>query len=580
MQSTVDDVSMMVLCNSTFRQNRTSTEGYFLAGKNMTWFPVGASIFASNVGAPMYIGLAGTAAASGFAVAIYEWHAVYLLIALGWVFVPVYVASGAYTMPEYLKKRFGGRRIRIYLSVLALILYILTKISAEIYSGAIFMKQLLNWNMYACILIILAVTCIYTVAGGLTAVIYTDTIQTIILLIGAFVLMILGFHKVGGWNAMIAKYPYAAANYTLANTSVHACGLPREDFQRIFRDPKTGDIPWTGAIFGLSTIGIWVWCTDQLMVQRCLSAKNLTHAKAGSLMAAVLKILPFFLWIIPGMISRILFPDEIACADPVKCEEVCGNRAGCTNIAYPLFVLRMLPGGLRGLMLSALLAALMSSLTSIFNSASTMFTMDIWRRIRPHSKQRELMLVGRISGAFWGLMAGLATGLSRMVVDFMFPAPVCGSNDPDNRPAVLKEVHFLHFAIIISGVCALVTTVVSLFTKSRPPEKIRRLTFWTRNDPKEPDISDSEVDDDSEDENIQTVEGIPPIQSQKSIPKRMYHWLCGISDKPRPKLTEDEKVLIRKKMTSISEKPFWKSLMNVLAIIVAIGTTFMLGFFN
>ncbi|XP_005103846.1 sodium/glucose cotransporter 4 [Aplysia californica] len=192
----------------------------------------------------------------------------------------------------------------------------------------------------------------------------------------------------------------------------------------VWRDPVTGDIPWPGALIGLTTVGIWVWCNDQLMVQRCLSAKSLSHSKAGAVFAASLKVASFFLWIVPGMISRVLFPDEIACADPDTCEEVCENRAGCSNIAYPLLVLRKMPPGLRGVMLAALLAALMSTLTSIFNSASSMFTMDIWRRIRKRAPQGELMLI-----------------------------------------------NFLHFAIILSGVSIASTIIISLMTKPRPPQK-------------------------------------------------------------------------------------------------------------
>ncbi|ESP02204.1 hypothetical protein LOTGIDRAFT_230588 [Lottia gigantea] len=613
---------------STFRPNRNSAAGYFLAGKDMHWIPVGASIFASNVGAPMFIGLAGQAAASGFSVAIYEWHAVYLLIALGWVFVPVYVASGAFTMPEYLKKRFGGKRLRIYLSSLALVLYVLTKITSEIYSGAIFMRQLLGWNLYLCVVIILAVTAFYTIAGGLAAVIYTDTLQTVILLIGAFILTVMSFVEVGGWEQMMRKYATAAANYTLADPENNTCGMPRKDFMHIWRDPVEGDIPWPGAVFGLTTLGLWVWCTDQIMVQRCLSAKDMSHAKGGSVLAACLKILPFFLWIIPGMISRILFPDEIACADPDKCQAVCGNRAGCTNIAYPLLVLKKMPDGLRGLMLAALLAALMSSLTSIFNSASSMFTMDIWRRFRRHAKESELMIVGRVAvvaligvsilwipileesqsgqlwsylqaissytappwcwvfllalfwkgtteaGAFWGLMIGLAVGGTRMILDFVYPAPFCGSNDVDNRPDVLTKVHFLHFAIILSAISVISTVGISLVTKPRPPEKLRRVTWWTRHDPQDPEETDSEDEIEEEDEQ--------PVQKEKkkSGPgRKVYNWLCGISDEPKPKLTPEEKAFIKAKMTSLAENKFSKKVANIAAILVATLTAFLLGFF-
>ncbi|KAL5007608.1 hypothetical protein ScPMuIL_016414 [Solemya velum] len=637
-------VVMAVGLWSTFRPGRDNAAGYFLAGKSMHWIPIGASIFASNVGAPMFIGLAGTAAASGFAVVIYEWHGVFLCVALGWLFVPVYVASGAFTLPEYLKKRFGGKRLRIYLSIMALVIYILTRITTELYSGAIFLRQLLGWNVYLSIIVILAVTGLYTVVGGLAAVMYTDTLQTVILLLGSSILTVIGFVEIGGWNAMMTKYGQAATNYTLANRSFYACGLPREDFDHIFRDPVTSDIPWPGIVFGATTLGLYFFCSDQLMVQRCLAAKSLGHAKAGALMAGTLKILPFFLFMIPGMISRILFPDDVACADPDKCEQVCGNRAGCTNIAYPLFVLRKLPTGLRGLMLAALLAALMSSLTSIFNSSSTMFTMDIWRKFRRHARQGELMIVGRVSvlvqigfsilwipvmeasqggqmwsyiqavasysyppwcmiflfaifwkrtteqGAFYGLMAGLVTGVARMIVDFVNPAPTCGSQEEDTRPPVLKKVHFLHFAIIVAVVTTIVTLVISLMTKPRPPEKLRRVTWWTRHDPDEPEVSDSEeeIEDDEVEEvpkmpmtNDKYLEELnhPGITPKKTVRRKVYNWVCGISDKPHPKLTDEERKAVRDKMTSLEENPHMKRILDISAFVVAIGTVFLVAFF-
>nr|KAG5708558.1 hypothetical protein BaRGS_032979 [Batillaria attramentaria] len=224
---------------------------------------VGTSIFASNVGAHTFIGMAGTGAATGFGVAIYSWHAIFILIALGWVFLPVYVSSGTFTMPEYVKKRYGGRRLRIYLSVLALILYAFTKVSAEIYAGSVVMQVLMGWNTYLSVALILTVTAFYTVIGGLAAVLYTDALQAVILVTGAFILMGLSLVEVGGWSGMVDKYPMAAANYTLANPENYSCGMPRDDYMHIWRDPVTGDIPWTGAVFGLTTLGIWSWCNDQ-----------------------------------------------------------------------------------------------------------------------------------------------------------------------------------------------------------------------------------------------------------------------------------------------------------------------------
>ncbi|KAK6960618.1 sodium/glucose cotransporter 5, partial [Biomphalaria glabrata] len=359
---------------SVCRHKSSSTTGYFLAGRSMHWFPVGASIFATDIGAPTFVGLAGNAAVSGIACVIYEWHAIYILIALAWIYVPVYVASGVFTIPEYLKKRFGGTRLQMLMSGLSFILNVPAKIAPEIFAGALYLQQFL---------------------GGLAAVIYTDTLQSVVILIGAVVLFGITWSEVGTWHNLVAMYSQAIPNKTLENSN-YTCGFPRKDFMHIWRDPVKGDIPWTGAAFGLTLIGIWFWCSDQIIVQRSLSAKNMNHSKGGAVFASYLKLTPLFLWIIPGMISRILYPDEVACPDPESCLQACGNPAGCSNIAYPLLVVRKMPEGLRGLMLAGFLAALMSTLSSIFNSATTLFTMDIWKRFRKRATQRELMIVSRV----------------------------------------------------------------------------------------------------------------------------------------------------------------------------------------
>uniref|UniRef100_A0A4W3JWF3 Solute carrier family 5 member 9 n=1 Tax=Callorhinchus milii TaxID=7868 RepID=A0A4W3JWF3_CALMI len=510
-------VLLVYIKDNENRTNRGTVGGYFLAGRVMTWWPIGASLMSSNVGSGLFIGLAGTGAAGGIAVGGFEWNATWALLALGWIFVPVYIAAGVVTMPEYLKKRFGGQRIRTYMSVLSLILYIFTKISTDIFSGALFIQVSLGWNLYLSTVILLIITAIYTIAGGLTAVIYTDALQTVIMVAGAFVLMyfslIAGFIQVGWYKGLEEKYFQAIANVTVANTSCH---IPRADAFHMFRHPVTGDIPWPGLVFGLSVLATWCWCTDQVIVQRSLSAKNLSHAKGGSVLGGYLKMLPMFFIVMPGMISRALYPDEIGCVDPDVCEAVCGARVGCSNIAYPKLVVELMPVGLRGLMIAVMMAALMSSLTSIFNSSSTLFTLDIWQHIRREASEQELMIVGRVfilflvgisivwipiiqtansgqlfdyiqsitsylappitalfvmavfwkrvnePGAFWGLMVGLAVGLVRMVMEFVYGSPSCG--EEDNRPAVLKNMHYLYFALILFGVSGMVIAAVSLLT--------------------------------------------------------------------------------------------------------------------
>uniref|UniRef100_A0A452HZK5 Sodium/glucose cotransporter 2 n=1 Tax=Gopherus agassizii TaxID=38772 RepID=A0A452HZK5_9SAUR len=386
---------------SMCRTNRSTIGGYFLAGRNMVWWPVGASLFASNIGSGHFVGLAGTGAANGLAVAGFEWNALFVVLLLGWLFVPVYLTAGVITMPQYLKKRFGGRRIRIYLSVLSLFLYIFTKISVDMFSGAVFIQQALGWDIYIAVIALLIITTIYTVTGGLAALMYTDTVQTFVIIGGAFVLMGFAFHEVGGYQGLFDKYLEALPSSTLSpapalyNISA-TCYQPRPDAFHLLRDPLTGDLPWPALIFGLTIISTWYWCSDQVIVQRCLAGKSLTHVKAGCILCGYLKLLPMFLMVMPGMISRILYPDEVACVVPEDCKRICGTEVGCSNIAYPKLVVTLMPAGLRGLMLAVMLAALMSSLASIFNSSSTLFTMDIYNRLRPQARSKELLIVGRV----------------------------------------------------------------------------------------------------------------------------------------------------------------------------------------
>ncbi|XP_040320549.1 sodium/glucose cotransporter 2 isoform X6 [Herpailurus yagouaroundi] len=433
---------------SMCRTNRGTVGGYFLAGRSMVWWPVGASLFASNIGSGHFVGLAGTGAASGLAVAGFEWNALFVVLLLGWLFAPVYLTAGVITMPQYLRKRFGGHRIRLYLSVLSLFLYIFTKISVDMFSGAVFIQQALGWNIYASVIALLGITMIYTVTGGLAALMYTDTLQTFVILGGAFVLMGYGtelnqwgrgtevascrvlhlgaeaahvgpreglgvgprspdslaltaFHEVGGYSGLFDKYLGAMTSLTVSEDPAvgnisSSCYRPRPDSYHLLRDAVTGDLPWPALLLGLTIVSGWYWCSDQVIVQRCLAGKNLTHIKAGCILCGYLKLMPMFLMVMPGMISRILYPDEVACVVPEVCKRVCGTEVGCSNIAYPRLVVKLMPNGLRGLMLAVMLAALMSSLASIFNSSSTLFTMDIYMRLRPHAGDRELLLVGRL----------------------------------------------------------------------------------------------------------------------------------------------------------------------------------------
>ncbi|XP_008068680.1 sodium/myo-inositol cotransporter 2 isoform X4 [Carlito syrichta] len=625
------------------KTKRDTVKGYFLAGGNMVWWPVGASLFASNVGSGHFVGLAGSGAAAGISVSAYELNGLFSVLMLAWIFLPIYVAGQVTTMPEYLRKRFGGNRIPIILAVLYLFIYIFTKISVDMYAGAIFIQQSLHLDLYLAIVGLLAITAVYTVAGGLAAVIYTDALQTLIMLVGALILMGYSFAAVGGMEGLKEKYFLALASNRSENSS---CGLPREDAFHIFRDPLTSDLPWPGILFGMSIPSLWYWCTDQVIVQRTLAAKNLSHAKGGSLMAAYLKVLPLFIMVFPGMVSRILFPEQVACADPEICQKVCSNPSGCSDIAYPKLVLELLPTGLRGLMMAVMVAALMSSLTSIFNSASTIFTMDLWNHLRPRASEKELMIVGRVfvlllvlvsilwipvvqasqggqlfiyiqsissylqppvavvfimgcfwkrtneKGAFSGLISGLLLGLVRLVLDFIYVQPRC--DQPDERPAVVKNIHYLYFSMILSTATLITVSTVSWLTEPPSKEMVSHLTWFTRHDPmvqkeevppatplpltlsqnETPETSSTSIQFEIVQENTSKTHGCEVTPKRSKVVEAIL-WLCGLQDKGK----EEPPSKVEPVIISLEENPLVKTLLDVNLIVCISCAIFLWGYF-
>ncbi|XDB59021.1 hypothetical protein AB1E18_012426 [Capra hircus] len=554
-------VVMAVGLWAMFSTNRGTVGGFFLAGRSMVWWPIGASLFASNIGSGHFVGLAGTGAAAGIATGGFEWNALILVVLLGWVFVPIYIKAGVVTMPEYLRKRFGGQRIQVYLSVLSLVLYIFTKISADIFSGAIFINLALGLDLYLAIFILLAITALYTITGGLAAVIYTDTLQTVIMLLGSFILTGFAFHEVGGYSAFVTKYMNAIPTVTsYGNTTVKKeCYTPRADSFHIFRDPLKGDLPWPGLIFGLTIISLWYWCTDQVIVQRCLSAKNMSHVKAGCIMCGYMKLLPMFLMVMPGMISRILFTEKVACTVPSECEKYCGTKVGCTNIAYPTLVVELMPNGLRGLMLSVMLASLMSSLTSIFNSASTLFTMDIYTKIRKKASEKELMIAGRL---FMLVLIGISIAW----------VPIVQSAQSGQLFDYIQSI------TSYLGPPIAAVFLLAIFCK-RVNEPLYRLCWSLRNSKEE------RIDLDAEDEDIQdTREDALEIDTEASEEKKgclrqAYDMFCGLDQQKGPKMTKEEEAAMKLKMTDTSEKRLWRMVVNINGIILLAVAVFCHAYF-
>ncbi|HLG17457.1 MAG TPA: sodium:solute symporter [Blastocatellia bacterium] len=472
------------------RRERTTTD-YFLAGRNVAWWAVGASLFSSNIGSEHFIGLSGTGASSGMAVGHFEWLASIIVLILGWVFVPFYLRSRVYTMPEFLERRYNGA-CRTYLASVSIIAYIFTKISVAIFAGAIVLHAVLGWSMWQSSLAIIVATGIYTIAGGLAAVIYTEVIQTVVLIAGALVLTFIGLEHVGGFAGLRANLP--------------------ADFFHMIKPPAHQDFPWTGIFFGAPILGIWYWCTDQVIVQRVLSARDVPNARGGTTVTGFLKILPVFMLIVPGMIARVLYPNEMA-AD--------------SNTAFPILVVRLMPAGLQGLMVAALLAALMSSLSAVFNSSSTIFTMDFYKKLRPTASERHLVFVGRTAtagmvllgllwipfmgrisnelyvylqkvqayvappiaavfllgvfwkrvnahGAFAALLLGFVLGAARFVFEVVY-----GQSLPGGFLGYFIGINFLHFAAVVFGVCVVVLVGVSLATRAPDRTKIAGLTWQT-----------------------------------------------------------------------------------------------------
>ena len=345
-------------------RRQKSTADYFLAGRNLGWFVVGASIFASNIGSEHVVGLAGAGAGGKIPMLIYELHA-WLVITLGWVFLPFYMRSGVFTMPEFLEKRFNAST-RWFLSIFSLIAYVLTKVSVTVYAGGIVISSILHIDFWFGAMITVVLTGAYTVLGGMRAVVYTEALQTVVLVLGAATLTLIGLNEVGGWSGMKSAL--------------------EPGYLDMWRPASDPEFPWPSLVITSSIVGMWYWCTDQYIVQRVLAARNIQQGRRGTIFGGLLKLLPVFLFLIPGVIALALKNQgELHWDSPDQ--------------AFAALLMDKMPAGLRGLVAAGLLAALMSSLASIFNSCSTLFTVDIYKKLNPGASESRLVNVGRIATA-------------------------------------------------------------------------------------------------------------------------------------------------------------------------------------
>jgi len=370
----VVSIYLIILLVVTLYCNRAvgakDAEHFFLGGRSMPWWAIGCSLFASNVGTDHLVGLAGTGASSGLAVGLYEWNAAFILIVLGWCFVPRYLAYEIYTVPEYLERRFS-KGFRNFFLTLSLASAFFTKITVTLYAGAVVLVEVCGFNMWLSSVVLLVLTAMYTSFGGLAAVLYTEVLQVVVLLFGTCALLFYGLDEVGGWPGLEAKLP--AGYFHLV---------------RPLSDP---DFPWLGCLLGMPINSIWYWCTDQVMVQRVLSTDQAAVAQKGCVLAGWLKILPMYLMVVPGMIAAALYPDEVS-----------GDKS---NSAFPVLVVKLLPHGWKGVMVAAMLSSFMAALASCFNSCSTLFTMVVYRSHNPEADETRMVYVGRL---FTLLVAGLS----------------------------------------------------------------------------------------------------------------------------------------------------------------------------
>jgi solute:Na+ symporter, SSS family len=497
----------------TIKERRTKADkygssDYFLGGKNLGWFVIGASLFASNIGSEHLVGLAGSGARGDMAAGQFEVLAALILILLGWLFVPFYIRSGVFTMPEFLERRYSSGA-RNYLSMISILAYILTKISLTIFAGAI-VFEVMGLEFWTGAVVVVIATGIYTIFGGLRAVIYTDMLQMFVLVGGAISITVFGLAELGGWEGM---------RDILAQAAGKDPNLQEYHFFSLWRPGSDADFPWTGILFGAPILGVWYWCTDQFIVQRVLSAKDISNARKGTIFAGFLKLLPLFIFIIPGVIAFALSQKGVI------------DLKGDPEKALPALVTDFLPNGLKGFVLAGLLAALMSSLSSVFNSCSTLFTIDFYKKWRPGVTEKNLVFVGQIAtvilvilslawipvlrgmleensfykilqsiqayisppiaaafllglffkrinarGAIWSLWTGFVLGMLRLLLEVFvsegFIAPVEGT-----LLHLFVKSNFLHFAIFLFAVCSAVLVLVSLTAPPHPAEKLKDVTY-------------------------------------------------------------------------------------------------------
>ena len=525
-------------------RSRNTADDYFLAGRDLGWIVVGASIFASNIGSEHLVGLAGAGATSGVALAHYELHA-WCLLVLGWVLVPFYLRSRVYTMPEFLERRYSATA-RWVLSLISLVAYVLTKMAVGIFAGGVVFGTLLPEmqiqiggtvfnSFWIGSVLVVVMTGLYTIVGGMRAVAYTEAVQTAVLVLGSLLLTVFGLIRLGGWDELRTVLGPELFNLwkPLTPAGVESTWLPVKETGRMawyFNQ----DYPWFGMLFCAPIVGLWYWCTDQYIVQRTLGAPNEREARRGTIFAAFLKLLPVFIFIIPGMIALALARTGRVPELGVLVDGAGNVVPSAAQASFPLLVQHVMPSGLRGIVVAGLLAALMSSLAGAFNASSTLFTIDFYRKFRPDASQAQLVWIGRLATAvmvlialvwipviqgarglyeylqgiqaylappiaavfFFGvfmkrltaagclaaLLAGFALGVLRLVIDTPVTLGMAGYQDgytPGSWLWIVNNMYFQYYGLLIFVVSVVVLIGVSYATPAPSERQISGLTYAT-----------------------------------------------------------------------------------------------------
>ncbi|MEM9916796.1 MAG: sodium:solute symporter [Bacteroidota bacterium] len=520
--------AVLIIAYGLYHAKRKNSEEYFLAGRDMLWPIVGISLFAANISSSTLVGLAGDAFKTNTHVYNYEWFATVVLVFFAIFFLPFYLRSKIYTMPEFLERRFDSRS-RYYFSFVMIIGNVLIDTGAGLYVGTIVLKLIFPQLSTVTIVVILAVAAAaYTIPGGLNSVIQTEVIQAILLIFGSILLTYYALDQVGGWSGMISGLNDMGAAGQL--TAEVAGGGERvlkgaDEVLSLIRPADDGFMPWTGLVLGVPILGFYFWANNQFMVQRVLGAKDLNHGRWGALFAGLLKLPVIFIMVLPGTIAIILYSDlDLSFMNyQLPGGGICENLSDCPNATYPLLLFQLLPKGILGLVLAGLLAAMMSSVSATFNSASTLVTMDFLQKLRPNMTSDQLVRAGQITtlvlvvlasawapmierfdslweylqkvlsyiappvaasflvGLFWkrangtGSFAGLLTGFFISVI-MVVAAVLCSSAEAGEAPAwaiYLNDIHFLHFTFVLFIVCVLANVTVSSLTPAQSNEFLR-----------------------------------------------------------------------------------------------------------